>query len=105
MSKAGRGLDPIARQESITAISKWLGLYPPSRTEREKANFTLVEHPERDNRSLAVQQVTPEQRKMVWRWGGYLFVSPADAEEFAKGEMIFGEDGPPTRVKRSPTSA
>jgi len=32
---------------------------------------------------------------MVRRWGGYLFASTAEAEKFAKGEMLFGDKGPP----------
>ena len=37
--------------------------------------------------------VEEASRRMVWRWGGYLFATAEDAERFSKGQLIF-EDGP-----------
>src|SRR5215211_6777344 len=76
-------------------MSAWSEIAPPRVNSVKDGDFTLVEHPEPANRGLAVRVVTPAQKKMVWRWGGFLFATAADAEEFAKGEMMFGEGGPP----------
>jgi hypothetical protein len=32
---------------------------------------------------------------MVWRWGGFLFATADQAQEFAKSELVFGDEGPP----------
>jgi hypothetical protein len=68
---------------------------PPRSHSFKDGDFTVVEHPQAGNRGLAVRAVTPEQKKTVWRWGGFLFATAADAEAFAKGEMMFDENGPP----------
>lgn len=75
-------------------MSNWSEIAPPRSESLKDGDFTLVEHPEPGNRGLAVRPVTPKEKKMVWRWGGFLFATVADAEEFAKGEMMFGEGGP-----------
>ena len=56
-------------------------------------DYTLVEDREAGSRGLAVRPVSEAERRMVWRWGGYLFATAEDAERFAKGQLIF-EDGP-----------
>ena len=43
--------------------------------------------------------------KVVWRWGGYLFVTATEAEEFAKAEMVFHSDDPPHARQAFRTSA
>jgi hypothetical protein len=58
-------------------------------------DFTLVEHPTSGNRGLAVRRVTAAEKRMVWRWGGFLFATAAQAQEFAKSELVFGDEGPP----------
>jgi hypothetical protein len=60
-----------------------------------EGDFTLAEDPEPGNRGLAVRPVAREEKKVVWRWGGYLFVTATEAEEFAKAEMVFHPDDPP----------
>jgi hypothetical protein len=42
-----------------------------------------------------VRPVTEAERKMVWRWGSFLCDSAAEAEEFARTELVFGDDGAP----------
>jgi hypothetical protein len=37
--------------------------------------------------------VSEAERRMVWRWGGFLFATAEDAEQFARRELIF-KDGP-----------
>jgi hypothetical protein len=58
-------------------------------------DFTLVEHPEPDNRGLEVRRVTAAEKRMVWRWGGFLFATAEEAREFAHRELVFGEEAPP----------
>ncbi len=58
-------------------------------------DFTLVEHPESGNRGLAVRPVSDAEKRMVWRWGGFLFDTADEAQEFAHSELIFGDEGPP----------
>jgi hypothetical protein len=58
-------------------------------------DYTLVEHPEPGNRGLAVRRVTAAEKTMVWRWGGFLFATVDEAQEFANRELVFGDDGPP----------
>ena len=62
-------------------------------------DFTLVEHPEYGKRGLAIRRVDDKERKTVWRWGGFLFATEADAEAFAQGELIFEGQGRPPYVR------
>ena len=57
--------------------------------------FTVVEDPQAGPRALTVRRVTDKERRMVWRWGGFLFTTVADAEQFAKDESIFDPDRAP----------
>jgi hypothetical protein len=70
-----------------------------------EGDFTLAEDPEPGNRGLAVRPVAREEKKVVWRWGGYLFVTATEAEEFAKAEMVFHPDDPPHARQAFRTSA
>jgi hypothetical protein len=56
--------------------------------------FTLVESSD-VKRALVVRQVDEADTKAVRRWGGYLFATMAEAEEFARSERQFGDGGPP----------
>ena len=56
--------------------------------------WTVVESPE-VKRALVVRPVEEADWKAVRRWGGYLFATMAEAEEFARRERQFGEGGPP----------
>lgn len=64
---------------------------PPDRV--RDGDYTLVEDQEAGPRSLAVRPVSEAERRMVWRYGGFLFATAEDAELFAKGELMF-RDGP-----------
>jgi hypothetical protein len=59
-----------------------------------EGDFTLVEHPEHGKRGLAVRRVNEKERKNVWRRGGFLFATEAEAWTFAEDELIFDGDGP-----------
>jgi hypothetical protein len=64
-----------------------------NRTGRVKdGDYTLVED-RQGARGLAVRRVSESERRMVWRWGGFLFATAEEAEQFAGGEMQF-RDGP-----------
>ena len=55
----------------------------------------MVEHADPDNRGLEVRPVSAEDQATVRRVGGYLFPTPVEAREFANGEMLYGDKGPP----------
>ena len=48
-----------------------------------------------------VRRVNDTERKTVWRWGGFLFATEADAEAFAEGELLFDGQGRPPQVRRA----
>ena len=75
--------------------SKLLDSLFPGCAGSKDGDFTVVEHPDSGNRGLAVRPVTEAEKKMVRCWGGFLFATAAEAEAFAKSELVFGEDGPP----------
>jgi hypothetical protein len=65
-----------------------------NRTGRVKdGDYTLVEDGEAGPRGLAVRRVSEAERRVVWRWGGFLFATAEEAEQFASGELMF-RDGP-----------
>ena len=71
-------------------VPNWRSEVTPGR----EGDFTLVEHPEHGKRGLAVRRVNEKERKTVWRRGGFLFATEAEAWTFAEAELIFDREGP-----------
>jgi ketosteroid isomerase-like protein len=81
-----------AALEAVGLRSGWMSW--ENREGRVKdGDYTLVEDQEAGPRGLAVRRVSEAERRMVWRWGGFLFATAEDAEQFARGQMQF-RDGP-----------
>ena len=53
-------------------------------------DFTLVESPDASGSGLVVRRVSEADRRIVQRWGGFLFATEAEAQDFAQREIASG---------------
>ena len=53
-------------------------------------DFTLVESPDASGHGLVVRRVSDADKRLVRRWGGFLFATEAEAQAFAQREMASG---------------